>query len=120
MLIYFSINFFINRPSDEKEIVILNRLSFLEGFLISIINPKILIWMIAIFSPFIDGNLPIYFIIIISCIGSFIDGSWYLIVAILLGKNQKKISSLLNTQALNKIMGTMMLFFAAILFFSII
>ena len=43
-----------------------------------------------------------------------------LIVAILLGKNQKKISSLLNTQALNKIMGTMMLFFAAILFFSII
>ncbi len=120
LLIYFSINFFINRPSDEKEIVILNRLSFLEGFLISIINPKILIWMIAIFSPFIDGNLPIYFIIIISCIGSFIDGSWYLIVAILLGKNQKKISSLLNTQALNKIMGTMMLFFAAILFFSII
>ena len=92
LLIYFSINFFINRPSDEKEFVILNRLSFLEGFLISIINPKILIWMIAIFSPFIDGNLPIYFIIIISCIGSFIDGSWYLIVAILLGKNQKKIS----------------------------
>ena len=65
-------------------------------------------------------NLPIYFIIIISCIGSFIDESWYFIVAILLGKNQKKISTILNTQALNKIMGILMLFFAAILLFSII
>ena len=41
---YIFINFFINRPKDEKEFVILNRLSFIEGFLISIINPKILIY----------------------------------------------------------------------------
>tara|TARA_B100000214_G_C23667450_1_gene490319 strand:+ start:18 stop:635 length:618 start_codon:yes stop_codon:yes gene_type:complete len=124
LLIYFSINFLIIRPSEKlsekKNFLTLNRLSFIEGFLISIINPKILIWMIAIFSPFIDGKLPFYFIIIISFIGSFIDASWYLVVAILLGKNQKKISTLLNTQALNKIMGIVMLFFAAVLFFSII
>ena len=120
LLMYFSINFFINRPSDEKEIVILNRLSFIEGFFISIINPKILIWMIAIFSPFIDSTLPIYFIILISCVGSLIDASWYLIVAILIGKNQKKISTLLNTDKINKIMGIMMLFFAGVLFSNII
>tara|TARA_Y100001936_G_C16053979_1_gene659694 strand:+ start:87 stop:698 length:612 start_codon:yes stop_codon:yes gene_type:complete len=122
LLLYFSINFLRKEPiyKQENKIKNLDRLSFTEGFLISIINPKILIWMIAIFSPFIDVNLALYYIIALSLLGASIDGSWYVIVAILLGKNQNKISSMINPKKLSKIMGLMMLFFACILFFNII
>ena len=122
LLLYYSINFLRKSSNSNKENIIRNfdKLSFIEGFLISIINPKILIWMIAIFSPFIDTNLALQSIIALSLLGASIDGSWYVIVAILLGKNQKKISSLINPSKISKIMGIMMLFFAGILFFNII
>ena len=57
--------------------------SFFQGFAISILNPKILIWFAAIFSQFIEVSstgLTKYMMVFIA---SSIDGSWYIILTII-------------------------------------
>ena len=56
--------------------------SFLQGFSIAILNPKILIWFSAVFSQFvkIDDSFISHSILVITA--SVIDGIWYIIVTI--------------------------------------
>ncbi len=56
--------------------------SFLQGFSIAILNPKILIWFSAVFSQFvkIDDSFFSHSILVITA--SVIDGVWYIIVTI--------------------------------------
>ena len=56
--------------------------SFLQGFSIAILNPKILIWFSAVFSQFvkIDDSFFSHSILVITA--SVIDGIWYIIVTI--------------------------------------
>ena len=56
--------------------------SFLQGFSIAILNPKILIWLSAVFSQFvkIDDSFFSHSILVITA--SVIDGIWYIIVTI--------------------------------------
>ena len=57
--------------------------SFIQGFSISILNPKILIWFSAVFSQFvIDGStLLINSILVLTA--SIIDCIWYILVALI-------------------------------------
>ena len=56
---------------------------FLEGFLIAFLNPKIAVWLFALFSQFVKPDaLLAEQIIIVSTVG-FIDASWYCLVAFL-------------------------------------
>ena len=57
--------------------------SFAQGFIIAIINPKILIWFTAIFSQFIDINASLMNKAILILTPSIIDAIWYSLVAIL-------------------------------------
>jgi len=56
---------------------------FLEGFLIAFINPKIAVWLLALFSQFVqpDALLAEQFVLV-STVG-VIDASWYCLVAFL-------------------------------------
>ena len=56
---------------------------FLEGFLIAFINPKIAVWLLALFSQFVqpDALLAEQFVLV-STVG-IIDASWYCLVAFL-------------------------------------
>lgn len=58
------------------------RSGFLEGAFIAIFNPKILAWMIAIYSPFIDSDYEISTLLAIAITGMIIDASWYSGVAL--------------------------------------
>ena len=57
LLLYFGIQFILQKSNeiiiDEKQ---KNINSFIQGFSISILNPKILIWFAAIFSQFVSVN----------------------------------------------------------------
>ena len=57
--------------------------SFLQGFTIAIINPKILIWFTAVYSQFIAIDASFYFNSILVLTASLIDAIWYIIVSIL-------------------------------------
>ena len=54
--------------------------SFLQGLSISILNPKIFIWFIAIYSQFMSLNNTYFFNISLVLIASIVDALWYLLV----------------------------------------
>ena len=61
---------------------------FLEGLMISFLNPKILVFFVAVFSQFIHKELTVVDKTIIVIVAGVIDTFWYVLVAMILaGKN---------------------------------
>lgn len=55
-------------------------ISFLQGFGISILNPKIFIWFVAIYSQFMSINNNLIFNIHLISIAGIVDACWYIIL----------------------------------------
>ena len=94
--------------------------SFAQGFIIAIINPKILIWFTAIFSQFIDINASFFNKTILVLTPSIIDAIWYSLVSILVtGYGLKEI---LNKKkfVIQKIIGVLLILIALSLIYSLI
>ena len=91
------------------------KFGFVQGFLIALLNPKILAWMIAIYTPFINQEFSLNTVLFISLLGLIIDGSWYIFVATIVGNNSDKITSIISSQRIDGIMALLMLLFAGIL-----
>ncbi len=64
----------------ENDLVKSGIKSFLQGFTISILNPKIFIWFVAIYSQFMssDNNLSLNISLVL--IASFVDALWYILL----------------------------------------
>ena len=94
--------------------------SFAQGFIIAIINPKILIWFTAIYSQFIDINSTFLNKTILVLTPSIIDAIWYSLVSILVtGYGLKEI---LNKKkfVIQKIIGVLFILIALSLIYSLI
>ena len=84
LLFLFGLMFvFQKNKQDKKEEKQSQLNSFLQGFTIAIINPKILIWFTAVYSQFIAIDASLYFNSILVLTASLIDAIWYIIVSIL-------------------------------------
>jgi len=84
--------------------------SFFQGFAISILNPKILIWFTAIFSQFIEVSSTNITKFTMVFIASSIDGVWYIIVTIIVtGFGLKKFLEN-NTKVIQNISGLILIF----------
>ena len=57
-------------------------ISFLQGFSISILNPKILVWFIAIYSQFMSVDNQLIFDIFLISIAGIVDACWYIILSL--------------------------------------
>ena len=66
----------------EKKNIEKNTISFLQGFSISILNPKILVWFIAIYSQFMSTDNELLFNIYLVAIAGIIDACWYIILSL--------------------------------------
>ena len=67
-----------NMPSKNS-----SHQGFLEGFLIAFLNPKIAVWLLALFSQFVRPDaLLAEQVVLVSTVG-VIDASWYCLVAFL-------------------------------------
>ena len=55
-----------------------------EGFLISIFNPKIALFFVAIFSHFVSSEYNVPEIILMGSTAALIDAMWYILIAIVL------------------------------------
>ena len=75
--------FIIKKNNNETDTYKINSNSFFQGFTIAIINPKILVWFIALYSQFININANIVDKTILILTPSIIDTIWYCLVAIL-------------------------------------
>ena len=85
VLLWIACKMILNKPSDviddEKQF---NRKGFIQGFMIAFLNPKILVFLVAVFSQFIKSDINILDRFIIAIIASFIDMGWYVFVSLLL------------------------------------
>ena len=68
--------YFVKKEFNE------NAISFLQGFSISILNPKILVWFIAIYSQFMSVDNKLIFNIYLVSIAGVVDACWYIILTL--------------------------------------
>tara|TARA_B100001093_G_C26664385_1_gene943341 strand:+ start:237 stop:851 length:615 start_codon:yes stop_codon:yes gene_type:complete len=61
--------------------------SFLQGFSISILNPKIFIWFVAIYSQFMSSDNDLIFNSYLVLTAGIIDASWYILLTFLVTSN---------------------------------
>ena len=71
------------KGTSKKNVDSRNR-GFVEGFMISFLNPKILVFFVAVFSQFIHKEITNIDKAIIVMVAGVIDTFWYVFVAILL------------------------------------
>ena len=113
---------FVFKKNNENQIETyqINSSSFAQGFIIAIINPKILIWFIAIYSQFIDINASLLNKTILVLTPSIIDAIWYSLVAILVtGYGLKEILNI-KKFIIQKIIGGLLILIAFSLIYSLI
>ena len=94
--------------------------SFVQGFMITILNPKILIWFTAIFSQFIQIESTIFTNSILVLTASAIDGAWYVIVAIAVTSYGLKDFFQKQRNSIQKISGIVLICIAILLLYKLI
>ena len=67
----------------EKKNIKENTVSFLQGFSIAILNPKILVWFVAIYSQFMSIDNELKFNLYLISIAGIIDACWYIILSLI-------------------------------------
>ena len=80
----------------EKNTIEKNTISFLQGFSISILNPKILIWFIVIYTQFMSEDNELIFDIYLISIAGIVDACWYIILTFII--TASSFSSLIHTK----------------------
>ena len=84
-LIWIGYNMILSSSKESfKKNVDSRKRGFIEGFMISFLNPKILVFFVAVFSQFIHEGLTRFDRIIIIMVAGVIDTLWYILVAVLL------------------------------------
>ena len=120
-LFFLGLLFIFKKQSEEKYNDDQNQLnSFLQGFMIAIINPKILIWFTAIYSQFISIEANIIFNLILILTASIIDALWYIIVSIVITGYGVKNFLIKKKIIIQKISGSILLIIAISLLYNTI
>ena len=88
-LVYLGINLIITDDKLEFDGKDINSgfTSFLQGLSISLLNPKIFIWFVAIYSQFMSVDNDMIFNTILILTASIIDAIWYVILTLLVTTN---------------------------------
>ena len=88
-LVYLGVNLVITNDKLEFDGKNINSgfTSFLQGLSISLLNPKIFIWFIAIYSQFMSVDNDMIFNTILILTASIIDAIWYVILTLLVTTN---------------------------------
>ena len=92
-----------------------DRIGFIQGFSIALLNPKIMAWMLALYSPFIEADFPMETLIGMGLLGMSIDGAWYVTVATVLTTGDRADRLKSNAHLIDGAMGVLMFLFAYIL-----
>ena len=84
--------------------------SFLQGLSISILNPKILIWFIAIYSHFMSENNDYIFNVILITAAGAIDAAWYVCLTLIVTSKLSLDKVKNNNFLISKIIGLLLIF----------
>lgn len=83
-LIFIGVKSILNKKTLdlEKKNLKKNTISFIQGFSISILNPKIFVWFIAVYSQFMSQNNDKVFNTYLVSIAGIVDACWYIILTL--------------------------------------
>lgn len=83
-LIFIGVKSILNKKTLdlEKKNIKKNTVSFIQGFSISILNPKIFVWFIAVYSQFMSQNNDLVFNTYLVSIAGIVDACWYIILTL--------------------------------------
>ena len=113
---------FIFKSNEKVEIhhAKIHSNSFFQGFLIAILNPKILIWFTAIYSHFIRAEADYFEKIILVSTAAIIDAVWYTLVSVLVTGYGFKIIFEKQKPLIQKLMGVLLIMISIILLYKLI
>ena len=113
VLLWLSYNMLTYIPSNSDEThEISGRKGFIEGFLISFLNPKILVFLVAVFSQFIDPEMNQMERIVMAILAGLIDTTWYVLVAAILAGTPLIDKLRSNSVIIDRIIGLVLFFLA--------
>ncbi|MDC0526557.1 LysE family translocator [Euryarchaeota archaeon] len=118
ILLWLSYNMLTYQPSDKPdEHPNSGRRGFAEGFMISFLNPKILVFLVAVFSQFIDPNMPSSDRIVMAIVAGLIDTIWYVLVATFLAGTSIINKLRANSILVDRMIGSVLLILAILLIY---
>ena len=89
--------------------------SFMHGLSISLLNPKIFIWFVAIYSQFMSSDNDIILNVFLILTASIVDAAWYIILTFLVTSAIALESIKNKLLILQKLIGYIFIFFGLIL-----
>ena len=122
LLLWLGINFLkaskgdpYESPGDDEHGP-MGRAGFAQGFAIALLNPKILAWMMALYTPFIEADISIDTLFGMGLLGMAIDGTWYVTVATVLTRGDGVTKLRDQARRIDATMGVLMFVFAALIY----
>ena len=88
---------------------------FVDGFIISFFNPKILVFFVALFSQFIDHQMNNFDRLIMALIAGIIDTMWYVLVAVILAGTPLINLLKANSKQIDRLTGIILVVIASLL-----
>ena len=116
VLIWLAFNMITYNPPDpSKEHEGSGRRGFLEGFMIAFLNPKILVFLVAVFSQFINPDITNSGRFIMAIMAAVIDTTWYVLVAAVLAGTPIVDKLRVNAVIIDRSIGMVLLMLAILL-----
>ena len=94
--------------------------SFTQGLSISLLNPKIFIWFVAIYSQFMSIENDLIFNIYLVLTASIVDAIWYIILTFLVTSNTALVFIKTKSVLLQKVVGSIFILIGLILLLQIL
>jgi len=116
VLLWLSYNMLTYQPSgNPEEHQSSGRRGFVEGFMISFLNPKILVFLVAVFSQFIDPQMTDTDRVTMAVVAGIIDTIWYVLVAAVLSGTTVIDKLRENSTIVDRMIGSVLLILAMVL-----
>ena len=116
VLIWLAFNMITHKQSvSSKENQGSGYRGFLEGFMIAFLNPKILVFLVAVFSQFINHDITNTGRIIMAMLAGIIDTTWYVLVAAVLAGTPIVDQLRVNAVIIDRSIGMVLLMLAILL-----
>ena len=116
VLIWLAFNMITHNPSvASKEYQGSGHRGFLEGFMIAFLNPKILVFLVAVFSQFINPDITNLGRFIMALMAGVIDTAWYVLVAVALAGTPIVDKLRANSAMIDRSIGVVLIMLAILL-----
>ena len=115
ILFWIACKMILNKPSNVIDKEQFSKKGFIQGFMIAFLNPKILVFLVAVFSQFIKSDINSLDRFIIAIMASFIDMGWYVLVSLLLAGTSLINSFRANAVLIDRSIGSILILISLLL-----